>query len=134
MDVWQERDRFRQRTKKAYKRHSQKLMDTLGRAKQQMTFEAQYIQKCSERFDEFQEDFRKIYLKQKAINQLFRLLPKDSGSIEINDIHREAEKLQIQFMQAGFAAVKLYKWDMSANKIKRQYQYLLGGFCCFFQV
>ena len=100
MDVWQERDRFRQRNKKAYKRHTQKLRDTLSKAKQQMTFEAEYIQKCSECFDELQEDFRKIYVEEKAINQLLGLLPKGSGSIEINDIQREADKLQMQFTQA----------------------------------
>jgi len=33
-----------------------------------MTFEAEYIQKCSECFDELQEDFRKIYVEEKAIN------------------------------------------------------------------
>ena len=62
-----------------------------------MTFESEYVEECLLEFDNLQESISSIHKDEKCINHLLEQLPKGSGSIEINDIQREADKLQMQF-------------------------------------
>ena len=88
LKVWKQRDRFRKRTKKAFKRHVERLNEVCDYAQQTFSNDLQVVHECSQIYADFQDYLRKCYKNEKTLNNFLCTLPEHAQTIDPDDLNR----------------------------------------------
>ena len=97
MEVWKERQQFRNRMKRNYLKNKQSIRDRLDKAQNEFTFEVDIIQKTLEIYTAFHEDLEARIKAEKVINNFLSDLPQTGVIIEPSEIDRHIQTKKRKF-------------------------------------
>lgn len=86
LKVWKQRDRFRARMKKQFKRHVSNLNEVFENAIQMFTNDQDVVHDCSQIYSDFQDHLRKCYKNEKTLNSFLCGLPEMAQQFEPDDL------------------------------------------------